>query len=443
MKKIFIFMIALLLSQQYLSAQNITKFYSLPNIGDKQTQKIMVRPTNPREQVILSREQNKSFFYLLPIDRNNAVKYVEIDTDFEVHDFDLYGDTIIFCGKKINGTRDSGFFGVATFQTLFNPNPSWIPIVDNDIMLLEKIRLYRESNSLYAACYAGHYAVIYKYNGDFLNISFWRYKLGEYQYPYTPDTVIATDMSITSTSVLYLGYDQNNGSTKLFKIERNVANNSTMDRIVVFPFSYGIGGVIEQMNKDTVIIAVADWGNFNTKVYRMDINNLYYVSQQLLQGYHNKTFPIDIVYNSTEKKILFLNQSSLNVFQPSRRDNLYELQAFPSGTYNAIAVYDPNIPYENFVYNSIDLISENKIVVCGSNHDYNNRNILFFEQTINRISNATSCLKNTKELISVSTINLYTQPFEVTNNYFMNNTTYLGTRTGLYSINFINVSCQQ
>ena len=146
MKKIFIFMIALLLSQQYLSAQNTTKFYSLPNIGDKQTQKIMVRPTNPREQVILSREQNKSFFFLIPADRSDTVKYVEIDTDFEVHDFDLYGDTIIFCGKKINGTRDSGFFGVATFQTLFNQYPSWIPVVDNDIMLLEKIRLYRENN---------------------------------------------------------------------------------------------------------------------------------------------------------------------------------------------------------------------------------------------------------------------------------------------------------
>ena len=441
MKKIFIFMIALLLSQQYLSAQNTTRFYSLSNIGDKQTQKIMVRPTNPREQVILSREQNKSFFFLIPADRSDTVKYVEIDTEFEVHDFDLYGDTIIFCGRKIGESRDSGFFGVATFQTLFNSNPSWIPIVDNDIMLLEKIRLYRESTSLYAACYAGHYALIYKYNGNFSNIVSWRYKLGEYQYLPTQDTVIATDMTVTETSVLYLGYDQNNNNTKLFKIARDVANNSTMNRIVVFPSSYGIGGVIEQMNKDTVIIAVADWSSFDTYVYRMYINNLYNISRQQLPGHHNKTFPIDIVYNSTEKKILFLNQSSLNAFQPNRRDALYELEAFPSGSYNAKVVYDPTIPYENFVYNSIDLISKNKAIVCGS--DYSNRNILFFEQTINRMSNATTCLKNTTESITVSTINLYTQPFEVTNNYFMNNTTYLGTRTGLYSINFINVSCQQ
>ncbi|MBR7168288.1 MAG: hypothetical protein IKD33_05700, partial [Bacteroidales bacterium] len=184
------------------------------------------------------------------------------------------------------------------------------------------------------------------------------------------------------------------------------------------------------------------WSSFDTYVYRMYINNLYNISRQQLPGHHNKTFPIDIVYNSTEKKILFLNQSSLNAFQPNRRDALYELEAFPSGTtYNAKVVYDPTIPYENFVYNSIDLISKNKAIVCGS--DYSNRNILFFEQTINRMSNATTCLKNTTESITVSTINLYTQPFEVTNNYFMNNTTYLGTRTGLYSINFINVSCQQ
>ena len=431
---------ALLLSQQYLNAQNITRFYSLPKIGDKQTQKIMVRPSNPKEQVILSREQNKSFFYLLPIDRNNAVKYVEIDTDFEVHDFDLYGDTIIFCGKKINGTRDSGFFGVATFQTLFNQYPSWIPVVDNDIMLLEKIRLYRENNSLYAACYAGHYAVIYKYNGNFSSIDFWRYKLGEYSLQYPHDTVIATDMTVTETSVLYLGYDQNNYNTKLFKIERGVSNTSTMDRIVVFPYSYGVGGVIEQMNKDTVIIAIADWSSFNTNVYRMDINNLYYVSWQHLQGYHNKTFPIDIVYNSSTKKILFLNHSSLNVFQPNRRDALYELEAFPSSNYHAKVVYDLNIPYENFVYNSIDLISKNKIIVCG--RDYSNSNLLFFEQTITKMLDATNCLKNTKELISVSTINLYTLPFEVTSPSSDTNSS-LNTHTGLYSINFINTNCQQ
>lgn len=434
-------MIALLLSQQYLSAQNTTRLYSLSNIGDKQTQKIMVRPTNPREQVILSREQNKSFFFLIPADRSDTVKYVEIDTDFEVHDFDLYGDTIIFCGKKINGTRDSGFFGVATFQTLFNQYPSWIPVVDNDIMLLEKIRLYRESTSLYAACYAGHYAMFYKYNGNFSNIASWRYKLGEYQSPHPHDTVIATDMTITETSVLYLGYDQNNYNTKLFKIARDVANTPTMDRIVVFPYSYGVGGVIEQMNKDTVIIAIGDWGTHNTYVYVMDINNLYYVSQQCLKGYLNKPYSIDIVYNSPVKNILFLNHSALNGF-PNRRDVLYELQAFPSANYHAKVIYDHNTPFENFVYNSIDLISKNEIVVCGSNHDYNNRNILFFEQTINRISNATSCLKNTKELISVSTINLYTPPFESAIPY--TNTNYsLNTHTGLYSINFINTNCQQ
>ena len=441
MKKNFIFIIVLLLSQQHLSAQNITTTYSLPNIGDKQTQKIMVRPTNPREQVILSREQSKSFFFLIPTDRNDNVKYVEIDTDFEVYDFDLYGDTIIFCGRKIGGTRDSGFLGVATFQTLFNQNPSWIPIVDNEIMLLEKIRLYRESTSLYAACYAGHYAVIYKYDGNFSTINFWRYKLGEYLPPYTHDTVIATDMTITETSVLYLGYDQYNHSTKLFKIEKGVSNNSTMDRIVVFPSSYGVGGVIDQMNKDTVIIAIADWSSFNTYIYRMDINNLYYVSQQRLRGYHNKTFPIDIVYNSPNKKILLLNQSALNVFQPGRKDALYELQAFPSGNYQAKVVYDHNIDYENFVYNSIDLISENKIIVCGSNYDYNNQNILFFEQTINRMSSATTCLKNTTESVSVSTINLYTQPFGTTSTSGITNT--LTTRSGVFYIDFLNTNCQQ
>ena len=441
MKKIFIFMIALLLSQQYLSAQNTTRFYSLSNIGDKQTQKIMVRPTNPREQVILSREQNKSFFFLIPADRSDTVKYIEIDTEFEVHDFDLYGDTIIFCGKKINGTRDSGFFGVATFQTLFNPNPSWIPVVDNDIMLLEKIRLYRESTSLYAACYAGHYALIYKYNGNFLNIASWRYKLGEYISQNTQDTVIATDMTVTETSVLYLGYDQNNNNTKLFKVERGISNNSIMYRIVVFPSSYGIGGVIEQMNKDTVIIAVADWSSFDTYVYRMYINNLYNISRQQLPGHHNKTFPIDIVYNSTEKKILFLNQSSLNAFQPNRRDALYELEAFPSGDYQAMVVYDPNTPYENFVYNSIDLISRNKAIICGSNCDYNSRNILFFEQTINRMSNATNCLKNTTESITVSTINLNTQPYEIISTSGI--TTTLTTRSGAFYIDFLNTNCQQ
>ena len=439
MRKLTIIILVLLLSQQYLSAQNITKFYSLPNTGDKQTQKIMVRPTNPREQVILSRDQNKSFFFLIPTNRTDSVKYVEIDTEFEVYDFDLYGDTIIFCGRKIGGVRDNGFFGVATFQTLFNSNPSWIPIVDNDIMLLEKIKLYKENNSLYAACYAGYYAVFYKYDGNFTNIPSWRYRLGEYQNPYTPDTVVATSLAITETSVLYLGYDQDNGCTKLFKVARDVANNPTMDRIIVFPSSHGFGGVIEHINKDTVIIAIADWSYFNTFIYRMDINDLYNIYQQCLPGYHNKPFPTGIVYNSDGKKILLLNQSSLNVFQTNRRDALYELEVYPLGNYQSKVVYDPNIPYENFVYNSIDLISRNKIIVCGS--DYNSRNILFFEQTINRMSNATSCLKNTTEPVSVSTINLYTPPFDAT--FTSGITTALTTRSGAFHINFLNTNCQQ
>ena len=97
MKKFFIFIMALLLSQQYLSAQNITTTYSLPNTNaDAQTQKIMVRPTNPDEQIILSRKGNKSYFYLVPSDRNHDALYVELDNRFIVYDFDLYGDTIVF-----------------------------------------------------------------------------------------------------------------------------------------------------------------------------------------------------------------------------------------------------------------------------------------------------------------------------------------------------------
>ena len=100
MKKFFRFMAVLLLSQQYLSAQNITTTYSLQGTNaDAQTQKIMVRPSNTEEQVVLSKYNDTSYFYFIPSDRGMAQR-VQIHNDFIVNDFDLFGDTIIFCGKK-------------------------------------------------------------------------------------------------------------------------------------------------------------------------------------------------------------------------------------------------------------------------------------------------------------------------------------------------------
>lgn len=166
MKKFFMYVIAVLLSQQYLSAQNITTTYSLPGISaDAQTQKIMVRPSNPDEQIILSRDGNNSYFYLIPPDRGMAQR-VGINSSFIVNDFDLFGDTIIFCGKRTNNGVDRAFIGVATFQSLFNSNPSWIPIIDNHVTFLERVLLYKDGTALCAACYAHGNPVFYRYMGN-------------------------------------------------------------------------------------------------------------------------------------------------------------------------------------------------------------------------------------------------------------------------------------
>ncbi len=410
MKKIFIFMIALLLSQQYLNAQNITTTYSLQGTNaDAQTQKIMVRPSNPDEQIILSRDGNNSYFYLIPSDRGMAQR-VGINSSFIVNDFDLFGDTIIFCGKRTNNGVDRAFIGVATFQSLFNSNPSWIPIIDNQVTFLERVLLYRDGTALCAACYAHGNPVIYRYTGSFSTISNWLYDLGIINYPTLTDTIMITDFVVTNSSIVYVGMVNHYiASTNLYKVDKNFSNSPppTMRRFAKLPNSCGNGGVITQLNKDTVIIAISNWDNaMETNVYVIDINNLSNVSKQRIRGYEEKIFPIDIVYNSLEKEIIYLQHSALHLFPFERKDALYRLETFPNGNYQANVVYN-NVPTAIFGYNSIDLITKEKAIICG--RYFNSGSVSFIEQMIDRMSDAVNCLKYIEEPISVSNINLTSQ----------------------------------
>ena len=447
MKKIFIFMIALLLSQQYLSAQNTTRLYSLPNIGDKQTQKIMVRPSNPKEQVILSRRgEDSSYFYLIDSNRTTA-QCVKITSNFIVNDFDLFGDTIIFCGKRTNNGVDRAFIGVATFQSLFSSTPSWIPIVDNQVTFLERVLLYRDGTALCAACYAHGNPVIYRYTGSFTNISNFVYDLGIINYPTVTDTVLITDFVETKSSIVYVGMlNHVETSVNLYKLNKNSSfGTPIMKKIVELPNSCGNGGVITQLNKDTIITALSKWDNvMETNIYIIDINNPTNVSKQTIQGYREKSFPIDIVYNSAKKEILYLQHSALNQFHTERRDALYRLEAFPSGNYQADVVYNENaphfIPTAVFRYNSIDLISKKMVVVCGS--DFNSGEVSFFEQMIDRMPDIGCNMGHITEYIQYSIVNPIVQLQTLMTPIPSGCLTY-PTQTGNYSIINITTNCQE
>ena len=409
MKKNSIFIIALLLSQQYLSAQSVTTTYRIINGDcDAQTQKIKVRPTNPNEQVILSKHGNANYLY--HVYNGIFATRVEIANGFDVYDFDLYGDTIVFCGRKFDNGVYKGFIGVATFQSLFNNSSYWIPIIDNYIGFLERVLIYKEGSSLYAACYADHYSVIYKYDGDFSNISSWRYDLESYSSQFPPsDTVIITDFVVTSSSIVYVGMlNHLETSVKLYRVDRDFSlNTPSMKRFAILPNSNGNGGIITHLNKDTVIMSISDWQKSVSNVYIMDINNLSNVLRQRVRGYEEKTFPIDIIYNSPEKKIMYLQHSALNSFPRERKDVLYELQAFPTGNYQANVIGNFNIPTAVFRYNSIDLISKEKVVVCG--RDFSSGLVTFIEQTIPQMPYVSNCFDYANESISVSNINLSVQ----------------------------------
>ena len=442
MKKIFIFMIALLLSQQYLNAQNITTTYSLQGIlGDKQTQKIMVRPSNPKEQVILSRRgEDSSYFYLIDSNRTTA-QCVKITSNFIVNDFDLFGDTIIFCGKRTNNGVDRAFIGVATFQSLFSSTPSWIPIVDNQVTFLERVLLYRDGTALCAACYAHGNPVIYRYTGSFTNISNFVYDLGIINYPTVTDTVLITDFVETKSSIVYVGMlNHVETSVNLYKINKNFNfGTPVMTKFDSLPNSWGNGGVITLLGRDSVILAISDWKNRKTNVYIMDINNPGNVSRQQINGYREKSFPIDIVYNSAKKEILYLQHSALNQFTTERSDALYRLEAFPSGGYQADVVYKFPIPTAVFRYNSIDLISKEMVVVCG--RDFNSGEVSFFEQMIDRMPNVGSCIDYTTESIQHSIVNTIIQSQTLMAPITPGCYTY-PTQTGIYSIINITTNCQ-
>ena len=448
MKKFFIFIMALLLSQQYLNAQNITTTYSLQGIlGDKQTQKIMVRPSNPKEQVILSRRgEDSSYFYLIDSNRTTA-QCVKITSNFIVNDFDLFGDTIIFCGKRIYNGVDLAFIGVATFQSLFSSTPSWIPIVDNQVTFLERVLLYRDGTALCAACYAHGNPVIYRYTGSFTNISNFVYDLGIINYPTVTDTVLITDFVETKSSIVYVGMlNHVETSVNLYKLNKNSSfGTPIMKKIVELPNSCGNGGVITQLNKDTIITALSKWDNvMETNIYIIDINNPTNVSKQTIQGYEEKSFPIDIVYNSAKKEILYLQHSALNQFHTERRDALYRLEAFPSGNYQADVVYNGNaphvIPTAVFRYNSIDLISKKMVVVCG--RDFNSGEVSFVEQMIDRMPHVNNCINYTIEPIQHSITNTIIQSQTLMAPQPLTCSTY-PTQTGNYSIINITKDCQE
>ena len=450
MKKFFIFIMALLLSQQYLSAQNITTIYSLPNTNaDAQTQKIMVRPNNPKEQVILSRcGEDSSYFYLIDSNRTTA-QCVKITSNFIVNDFDLFGDTIIFCGKRIYNGVDLAFIGVATFQSLFSSTPSWIPIVDNQVTFLERVLLYRDGTALCAACYAHGNPVFYRYTGNLNNITNYIYDLGimANSNPTTlTDTVLITDFVETKGYIVYVGMlNHVETSVNLYKIDKKFNfGTPVMTKFDSLPNSWGNGGVITLLNRDSVILAISDWKNRKTNIYIMDINNPGNVSRQQINGYREKSFPIDIVYNSAKKEILYLQHSALNQFTTERRDALYRLEAFPSGNYQADVVYNGNaphvIPTAVFRYNSIDLISKKMVVVCG--RDFNSGEVSFVEQMIDRMPHVNNCINYTIEPIQHSITNTIIQSQTLMAPQPLTCSTY-PTQTGNYSIINITKDCQE
>jgi hypothetical protein len=277
-----------------------------------------------------------------------------------------------------------------------------MPVVDTNLRYLEKVQLTENSGSIIAACYAAGSARIYHYITSFNTMVCRGFNLNSYLGSNIVDDVDASDVVITDNYIIYTALNENNSSVQLYKIGKNILD--TMSRIAIVPNSNGTGGILTKLNKDTIIMAVNDLIGLKSYIYVVDVGgeSCNVVSCQRINGYSEKIFPIDILFNSDIRKILYLQHSALNIFQTNRRDIIFELNPFPPGRYRANVIYNSNAPVATYVYNSFDLISANDLIICGKNYD-NSGFVTFVEQKISKMPYVHDCLKPESEIIEVLT----------------------------------------
>ena len=123
------------------------------------------------------------------------------------------------------------------------------------------------------------------------------------------DDVDASDVVITDNYIIYTALNENNSSVQLYKIGKNILD--TMSRIAIVPNSNGTGGILTKLNKDTIIMAVNDLIGLKSYIYVVDVGgeSCNVVSCQRINGYSEKIFPIDILFNSL---------SAEKAFEPSK-----------------------------------------------------------------------------------------------------------------------------
>ena len=367
----------------------------LPILAFSQMQHIISQGNTATTQRIISYQNtiDSNLIRIRSIDKNNLVTSVPFVSGLEtiffrsttgtttvierklsnvkVHDFQILGDNIYFCGES---AVYGGFIGWTAISNLFSSTPTPITIqkIEKPIktIAVKELEVYSWNDSIHVAALADN---IYLIDMNTANPS--TYEIMESRYAYRRLSVgknkIATIGTVNDTSIIVTAFDAGNISQYTYqgfnhpelRYDNYVLENSKLNANV-FTFAYTHRKITNNTWYKTDFITFYATAGINI------------VNDQCLEVPEAKLEPIDLEYCPEDNSLLYLAGGHHGF------DEIFPIEPFLTNTYVSISIqpdtlinkrikqYNSIIRYEDYYYATVSKqLQTNRLITFDCNRN--------------------------------------------------------------------------
>ena len=367
----------------------------LPILAFSQMQHIISQGNTATTQRIISYQNtiDSNLIRIRSIDKNNLVTSVPFVSGLEtiffrsttgtttvierklsnvkVHDFQILGDNIYFCGES---AVYGGFIGWTAISNLFSSTPTPITIqkIEKPIktIAVKELEVYSWNDSIHVAALADN-----RYLIDMNTANPSTYEIMESRYAYRRLSVgknkIATIGTVNDTSIIVTAFDAGNISQYTYqgfnhpelRYDNYVLENSKLNANV-FTFAYTHRKITNNTWYKTDFITFYATAGINI------------VNDQCLEVPEAKLEPIDLEYCPEDNSLLYLAGGHHGF------DEIFPIEPFLTNTYVSISIqpdtlmnerikqYNSIIRYENYYYATVSKqLQTNRLITFDCNRN--------------------------------------------------------------------------
>ena len=367
----------------------------LPILAFSQMQHIISQGNTATTQRIISYQNtiDSNLIRIRSIDKNNLVTSVPFVSGLEtiffrsttgtttvierklsnvkVHDFQILGDNIYFCGES---AVYGGFIGWTAISNLFSSTPTPITIqkIEKPIktIAVKELEVYSWNDSIHVAALADN-----RYLIDMNTANPSTYEIMESRYAYRRLSVgknkIATIGTVNDTSIIVTAFDAGNISQYTYqgfnhpelRYDNYVLENSKLNANV-FTFAYTHRKITNNTWYKTDFITFYATAGINI------------VNDQCLEVPEAKLEPIDLEYCPEDNSLLYLAGGHHGF------DEIFPIEPFLTNTYVSISIqpdtlinkrikqYNSIIRYEDYYYATVSKqLQTNRLITFDCNRN--------------------------------------------------------------------------